>query len=420
MLCDWIEANLVHGPGDLRGQPIELDDEKRALVYRLYEIWPEGTPRAGRRRFLRACVSLRKGLAKALALDTPVPTPRGWTTMGEIQVGDLVFDETGAPRRVVATSPVFVGSQCFEVRFRDGSSIVADADHRWFTQELRHRPYVGSVKTTADIAATISVRADGALNHRIPVAAPLQLPKVDLPIDPWVLGAWLGDGRTDDAEFSLHESDLDHFESRVRAAGYFCGKVKPDRRSCALAVRVSTALVIKGGITRRDSLKGRLRAVGLLGNKHVPASYLRASAEQRLALLQGLMDTDGSISADGATCIYTSTLRALADGVFELIASLGMKPALHPQQTVCVRGASRVTGAPSWRITFHASRATPVFTLERKLVRQRPAPPVTPMSTNRHIVSAVDVPSVPTRCIAVDSPSHLFLAGRAMIPTHNT
>jgi replicative DNA helicase len=70
-------------------------------------------------------------VGKALALDTPIPTPDGWTTMGEIRVGDVVFDETGVPCRVTATTDVMFERPCYRVRFSDGSSIIADADHLW-------------------------------------------------------------------------------------------------------------------------------------------------------------------------------------------------------------------------------------------------------------------------------------------------
>lgn len=63
-VCDWIEENLVFGPGDLVGQPAQVDDEKRALIWRMYEVYPKGHPQAGRRRFKRVGISLRKGSAK--------------------------------------------------------------------------------------------------------------------------------------------------------------------------------------------------------------------------------------------------------------------------------------------------------------------------------------------------------------------
>lgn len=70
-------------------------------------------------------------VGKALALDTPIATPEGWTTMGAVQVGDVIFDETGAPCRVTAATDMMLDRPCYRVRFSDGSSIIADADHLW-------------------------------------------------------------------------------------------------------------------------------------------------------------------------------------------------------------------------------------------------------------------------------------------------
>lgn len=408
-VVQWIEANLVFGPGALRGQPAVVDDETRGLIVRAYEVYPKGHELEGQRRFNRVGLSLRKGTAKALALDTPIATPSGWSTMGELQIGDTVFDERGQPCAVVDASPVFVGHDCYEVVFRDGARIVADAGHRWYTEELRHRPYVGSVKTTAEIASSVTVRPDGARNHRIPLPAPLQLPTTSLPVDPWILGAWLGDGRTDDAEFTLGAHDEEHFRKMVAAAGYFAGPAKADPRSTARAIRVSTTTIARGN--PGDTLRGRLRALGVLGNKHVPTAYLRADMEQRLAVLRGLMDTDGTVDRKRGGSSFTSTLRVLADDVYELATSVGLKATLSPAKS---------SGRPAWRVYFHAADTVPVFTLPRKIALQPPAPSRTAMSRNRHIVAVNKVPSVPTRCIAVAARSHLFLAGRAMVPTHNT
>lgn len=417
-VCDFIESFLVFGPGDLRGEPARVDAEKRALIARMYEVYPQGHPQAGRRRFKRVAISLRKGSAKALALDTPLPTTEGWKAIGDVQAGDTLFDEQGRPCRVLATSEVFTGHDCYVVTFRDGSQIVADAGHLWYTEELRNRPYVGSVKTTRDIAESVAVRNDGARNHRIPVAKALQLPDVSLPVDPWILGAWLGDGRSDDAEFTTAASDYPHLLEQIQRAGYYTTEPKHDSRNPnALAIRVSIS-PIRQGTPAVKTLKGVLREMGLLDNKHVPERYLRAGIEQRLALLQGLMDTDGTTdSARKGYCAFTSTLRTLADSVYELAASLGLKPSLRINKT-SLRGAKKVS--PAWRVSFQAYADMPVFRMARKAAILGPRPACTPMSTNRHIVAVDKVPSVPTRCIAVDSESHLFLAGRAMIPTHNS
>ena len=170
-----------------------------------------------------------RGSGKALALDTPVPTPRGWTTMGEIHAGDVVFDEAGEPCRVTNAWNVRYGRPCYEIEFSDGSTIVADGDHQWLVDtdasrrsarskanpsnrmrkttgiewnhsqdHLRKLPEV--VTTEAMIGSMRMPRrssstADGAVNnYSIRVAAPLQMAHAELPVPPYTLGAWLGDG----------------------------------------------------------------------------------------------------------------------------------------------------------------------------------------------------------------------------------
>jgi deoxycytidine triphosphate deaminase len=129
---------------------------------------------------------------KALAADTPIPTPGGWRCMAELRTGDQVFDETGAPTTVVAATPLMLGRPCREVVFSDGQSLVADASHGWVTRTRaqRRRGSSGSVRTTAEIAD--SLRAGGEWNHHVPLAGPARYPAQDLPEDPYDLGRRLG------------------------------------------------------------------------------------------------------------------------------------------------------------------------------------------------------------------------------------
>src|SRR3990172_2018685 len=149
---------------------------------------------------------------KALALDTPVPTPIGWRTMGELGPGDSVFDETGAPTTIVAATPPMIGRPCREVIFSDGQRIVADASHQWVTIDKAGRRYgrqrVG-IRSTDEIAN--SLRANGEMNHHVPLAGPVQYPaRLDLPIEPYTLGAWLGGGTTTKAEIKSVHAEVLH------------------------------------------------------------------------------------------------------------------------------------------------------------------------------------------------------------------
>lgn len=335
------------------------------------------------------------GHGKALCLDTEIPTPDGWVRMGDIRPGDAVFDERGAPCNVVWESPVQHGRPCYRVTFSDGSSIIADAAHEWVTETAAGRQYrkPAQTVTTEQIAETLRGPAGrGRLaNHSIRVAGGLQLPDADLPIAPYVFGAWLGDGTSTDSGITCNDPEI---IATIESHGFPCTK-------SASRMRYG----IGGGLYRL------LRMNGLLGNKHIPSIYLRASDRQRLDLLRGLMDTDGHVTTYGR-CEFTSMKSHLAESVRELVLSLGW-------QAQIVTGEARIKGkdcGTKYRVTFTPDRD--VFNLKRKSERRALA--ITDRAKRRYIVGCEPVDSVPVKCIEVDSANHLYLASRAMIPTHNS
>ncbi len=353
-------------------------------------------------------VAGRPGLGKALALDTPLPTPDGWTTMGEVAVGDQILGADGRPATVVAVSRVMVGRSCFEVEFSDGTVIVADGSHRWLTHTHRSRRYghEPEVRDTVEIRASIRVgTADGRLNHSIANARPLALPVRDLLIPPYTLGVWLGDGDSTAARITRVDPEIilniedDGFDIR-----------SGDQR--AFTIELPEHCLPAGA---RGTITGRLREVGVLGNKHIPTDYLRASETQRRALLAGLMDNAGTVAPTG-NVQYTTTSPRLAEDVHELIVSLGYRGAL-------TRNAVKGGSADSFTaFTLNFPTVDDVFRVERKRVvhKERRRATNTVRSGSRFIVDVRHVPSVPVKCVSVDNPAHLYLAGRSMIPTHNS
>ncbi len=345
-------------------------------------------------------VAARPAIGKALALDTPLPTPTGWTTMGEVRVGDLLIDADGTPTRVVAATDVMSDRPCYEVTFDDGSVIVADAQHQWLTEtraarkskqaaaagtnRYRNQRTFPGVRTTEEIAATIRcATADGRLNHCVATAGALQLPDADLPLDPYALGVWLGDGHSASARFTSADPEIAmHVEGR--------------------------------GAPAAEGVQAILRTLGVLGAKHIPEAYLRASETQRRDLLAGILDTDGTVNPTGSVQV-TLTDRRLASDVRELVHSLGYRTGWSTKR-VPGRDESHST---AFTITFATDDE--VFVLERKkLVHKERRRRSTPRLRTRFITSVVPVSSVPVRCVQVDNAAHLYLAGRAMIPTHNS
>jgi replicative DNA helicase len=337
-------------------------------------------------------VAGRPGLGKALALDTPLPTPDGWTTMGEVRVGDRLLGADGRPTTVTAAFEVRYGRPCYEVEFSDGSVIVADAEHLWKTttragrlrrpEEVRHDrpdgalpvaprrgvtlaavaapPAEAATVTEDDVVTTEQIRAtlwdaDGAPAHAVRTCAPLDLPERELPVPPYVLGVRLGSGT--------------------------------------------------GG--------GGTRGTGG-GGARIPAAYLRASAAQRRALLAGLMDAGGTVEPTG-DLRFTTTSRAVALDVRELVVSLG-----HCCTLTTERVPGRPASDPVYALRFRTSDV--VFRLARKRAAHRAHRRAGEASGAevRYVVAVRPVPSVPVRCVTVDNPDHLYLAGRSMIPTHNS
>ncbi|HYK96984.1 MAG TPA: dCTP deaminase [Candidatus Acidoferrales bacterium] len=345
---------------------------------------------------------------KALALDTPVPTTTGWKQIRDIQVDDRVFDENGLPTAVVATSPIMIGRPCREVVFSDGTTVVTDVLHQWATStkfRRKHRSRSTAIVTTGEVEDTLRVGPE--LNHQIPLASAVRRSPRWLPIDPYVLGVWIGDGTTTKAEITSADEPI---LEAVAAAGY---AVSP-QRTRRLVYRIGgvghSRNALTGRFARDASLSSALRDAGLLGYKHIPIAYLEASIEQREALLAGLMDTDGYVDRDGR-CDITTVKENLASDYFELIASLGFRPKIANKRAVL----NGVDVGPSFEVQFTPDR--PVFRLPRKLARQKRA------GTFQRFRAIVDVrrtASRPVRCIQVESPRGLFLITRAHIPTHNS
>lgn len=416
-----------------------------------------GWKKNGLRRFRRAYIEQGKG---PLALDTPIATPSGWTTMGEIDVGDTVFDSHGKPTKVVDVSEVFYDRECYRLTFSDGGQIVADASHEWYTAAIRNGRIPGKKcepweapkggycrRNTKSISETLKIKDSGSRhpqakwNHRIDVAPFLELPDIDLPVAPYTLGAWLGDGDSDCARITCADDEI---IEHIVNDGYLLGKRLQKKGSKAfrqtigtedpgmcsrgharepgkrcLACERMTDYARRHGLPMPErtaiSLTETLAREGLLQNKHIPAEYFRAGISQRLALLQGLMDTDGSVSP-GGKCEMSLCNEQLAGDVADLLRTLGFKCAVK-------ESAAKMNGKEvgrRWRIGFQAYRAMNPFRLTRKAERVSERPKTRPLSEGRMIVGCDPVDSVPVRCITVASEDHMFLAGRELIPTCNS
>lgn len=442
---------LKHSRGDFAGQPFTLEPWQVQYLDTLFN-----TKRAdGLRQYRTSLLALPRKNGKALALDTPVLTTAGWKTMGTVEVGDCVFHPKGYATRVVAATEPMHGRPCYSISFTHGDTIVADEEHLWYTNARIDKPGEGlgsggtgrpgwRIRTTKEIAESVYCGGRGDRNHGVPVAEPLEMPEAELPIEPYTLGVWLGDGSSQCASVTVSVADYATIDALVAAGtGVTVRKTKnksvlavslggrssrptvcgrghsvTNGKRCRECVRLYDLARRRGAIlppSRPTTVSAKIRSCGLFGNKHIPDCYKLASIRQRTALLQGLMDTDGTISKAGE-CEFVSTNRRLAEDFAELATSLGLKVSFK-------EGVAKLYGrviGPKYRVLFTPLQPMEVFRLARKQARVKSRGNGSPRSRTRQIAACEQTDSVPVRCIQVDAKDGLFLVGRSLIPTHNS
>lgn len=347
----------------------------------------------------RLIINVPPGQMKALEDSTPVMTLCGWKRHGDLRVGDYVYAPDGRLREVLGVSSK-IFETAYRVTFDDGSEIDAGGAHLWSIEREEvsaatkwRRKRSQTVVPTTDLLAANVTKGTYARPDRIPVTAPIYLPPRDYLIDPYIFGAWLGDGSSSSGHIYVAGHDLEHFRQHADAVVQM-----PQVEGCQPFYRIKI-----------DGLQTRLRLLGVLHDKHIPDQYLMGSIEQRLALLQGLMDTDGMIDADGM-CHFTNKNRGIADGVKELAESLGCKAFLTSRYTIL----NGTRYGPHFKVTF--APQIQVFRLPRKAARVKSQYSV--RTRHRYVKSVESVGKKLVKCISVEG--GVYLAGRSNIATHNS
>jgi hypothetical protein len=332
-------------------------------------------------------------VGKALALDTPIPTPEGWTTIGDIKVGDQILSPDGNPVSVTFKTETMTNHQCYKIFFDNGEEIVADADHLWEVNSSYWRTGK-KVINTDEIYSRYLKKTNNKRGKGVEGSLYIDLSKAingknqNLPIDPYLLGVWLGDGYSADGRIIAHKDDYEFYKTKL--------DIEHERED-------NNCIRFKC----RD-LRKKLKENNLLKNKHIPQIYLRTSIEQRMELLRGLMDTDGSITKNQSFEFYQKNYEFILQ-VVELLSSLGIKSRV-----------SRRLINQCWYHTIRFPSKENIFNLPRKSELINFGGKGRPQNKRHYIQKIEKVDSVPVACIQVDSDDHLFLCGRTFIPTHNT
>lgn len=345
------------------------------------------------------------GCQKAQPVDEPVLTPTGWQSIGSLRLGDHVIGSNGLPTRVTGVFPQG-RKEVFSLAFSDGSTTRACGAHLWSIQDksAAHRGSGWRTVSTLDMARLLAAHPDAS--WRIPVPRPIEMRGSDLPLDPYLLGVLLGDGGLRSGYPTLSSTDAEIVNEVEESLPQDIGVVQRGL-TCDYGITGGQ----RGG--RENPLTATLRTLDLMGkrseNKHIPPEYLIAAQRDRLALLQGLMDTDGFCRPSGAMG-FCSTSRDLANGVQDLVRSLG--------------GTATLTTLPSW---FGGKRCLDAhwvyirlpdginpFRLARKAARV-----VTGREPRRLLRSVVPDGEAECVCIRVAADDHLYVT-RDYIVTHNT
>lgn len=348
--------------------------------------------------FLTTGGFIHHNTGKALDVRTPIPTPNGWKTMGDLQVGDKVFDDEGNECNITFVTEYQHERECFEITFDNGDTVVADADHQWAVSTREHRRKAiakGLSVTDSEVVLTTKDILDFEKKHyAIRLTEPVNYNEKDLSIDPYVLGYWLGDGNTNTTILTIGDEDCSETLSRLSSKGY---TVKQYKQKYAYKL---------------ENVFEVFKEEGLINNKHIPVKYLQGSVEQRLELLRGLLDSDGSYNDRDDTIEFSTSLESLSVEFKELLSSLGIKSSIK-------RNRSFLNGNQHKdRFRFVFKTNLKVFNLERKDKNSKTK--VNSRSSYLYIKSIVPVESRPVKCISVDSQRSLYLATKNYVVTHNT
>lgn len=334
---------------------------------------------------------------KGLPLNTPIFTSNGWKTIGELDINDKVFDKEGDLVGIKNISDI-KHKKCIKFTFDNGEEIVSDFEHRWLINKGKSKR--GKVFTSQEIFDYINDGRDMSQSFntlRIFNPKPLVNDSVSLPIDPYVLGIWLGDGHSADSKVTqMNPRVWDEIEKRGYALGNDVSQGKSGK--------AQTRTIFK--------LRDKLKSLNLIKNKHIPDIYLLGTTEQRIDILRGFMDADGYYNKTRRRFVMATTKKNQVEWTVKLLGTLGIKSTVINKVAKC--NGKKIDG---WDVCFTINNFNPF------LSRNQDIDLTSIKSTSsqyRKITKAETVESEPTICIEVDSPTHTFLFGHSFIVTHNT
>jgi len=323
-------------------------------------------------------------VGKALDIETPILTIDGFKKLKDIEIGEIIYGPDGKETTVTFITDIMENRPCYLVTFSNNDTIIADEEHLWTVNSQNWNKE--RTITTKELIPFLNHSNRPYVNF----TKPIEFSNKNLPIDPYLLGIWLGDGNSSDGRITCHKEDLDFYKSIFNIKSTYT-----DKRNNNVTLNCIT------------NLYSNLNKNNLLYNKHIPKEYLLSSIEQRIELLRGLMDTDGSVRKQNGGCEFYQKNEKLIDDFRYLLSSLGIKSTklfkiINDRKYYCVNFTTNIS----------------VFKLPRKKILQKCKEH--PKNTRLYFDNIEKIESVPVRCLQVNNDDHLFLAGNTLIPTHNT
>jgi DNA polymerase III delta prime subunit len=374
----------------------------------------------------------KTGTGKAQPLDANILTPEGWVEMGSLCLGQKILTPKGNPTTVIGIYPQGE-KEVYKVHFKDGRVVECCAEHLW---EVSHSDWKDRIRVlpTDALMDKLSHLDKCKSNHRLKVRLINQLEfgdaPISLPIPPYALGCLLGDGslcRDGSIRFSTADAEMLTYIRESLGDNYELNQVSQYDHRIIVKTGMLRQINEKGSF--RNPLKIALDDLGLLGKKSpekfIPDIYKNADFESRISILQGLLDTDGSVSKQnepggGGTVNFYSSSEQLAKDVQYLVWSIGGTAAIAPKQTQYTYDGMLKDGLPSFIVTIKYPYPRRLMKLSRKLERCA-AERYFFHKSLANVISKIEATGVmkPMQCIMVDDPEHLYITND-FIPTHNT
>jgi len=372
----------------------------------------------------KVLLDFEAGLGKAQPLDSKILTPNGWVLMGDVKKGDLVIDGNGKPVEVLGVFPQ--GKQSvYKLTFSDGSRTECTLEHLWRVK----KPYdiyakkdwrvltleemiTGNNRGGRGAPSKKGLMTGHHYKYRIPQVKPVMFNKRMIDISPYVLGAILGDGglTRSTVRFSSEDAFIIGKLSKLVPSSIQMNKAKGDNVDYSLVNKAWK----RGGVPLKNELREYLNKLNLIGlkseYKFIPKDYLYSSVSDRLALLQGLMDTDGWVSKDGMIIQYSSSSKRLIDDVKTLVQSLGGTVKLHSKYPKL----NGVVMKKHYTLTISLNICP--FSTPRKVKKWNKHVKYGPL---RNLINVEYARDALTQCIKVDSDTETYITDDFIV-THNT